>query len=53
MGTVYLDARTKTIPEGGYKQAIWERVIWLDDNGKLKSKKTLFMEVFYLFTSLF
>ena len=52
MGTVDLEARTKTIPEGGYKQAIWERVIWLNDNGKFNSKKTPFYGGFLFVTSL-
>ena len=26
---------SETMPNGWYKSVIWERVMWLDDNGKL------------------
>ena len=35
MDSVDFDALSKTMPEGWYKQVIWQRVMWLDDNGKL------------------
>ena len=31
-----LDAIQKTMPNGWYKQVLWERVMWLDENGNLK-----------------
>jgi hypothetical protein len=34
MDSVDFDAISKTLPEGWYKTVIWERVMWLDNNGK-------------------
>ena len=34
--SVDFDAIQKTMPNGWYKQVLWERVMWLDENGNLK-----------------
>tara|TARA_B110000046_G_scaffold139271_1_gene145724 strand:+ start:585 stop:881 length:297 start_codon:yes stop_codon:yes gene_type:complete len=34
MDSVDYEAISKTMPEGWHKQVIWERVMWLDNNGK-------------------
>ena len=34
--SVDFDAIQKTMPDGWYKQVLWERVMWLDENGNLK-----------------
>ena len=38
MGSVDFDAIRKTMPDGWYKQVLWERVMWLDEKGNLKTQ---------------
>ena len=38
MSSVDFDAIQATMPNGWYKQVIWERVLWLDNDGKLMQR---------------